>query len=234
MKRSNSLKKHILLLFLIGGFTQLSSGQFSIEFMGGITESKLHIDAHENIELGEHNFTQNIFLGTGITYELKNNFKLSGELQYNQKGYKRPFEEQNQSLKWKAHSIDFFPGVHYKPIPYIEIGVGLAMGYAISEKRKVTPITSGTPLRPGEGDWGEPPLGITNYKDLDLGLYGLIGTRYQNLMLFLRYAHGLKSVDNFNVTNGDGETIGLGKLFNRQLQIGLNYAFPIKNTSKTE
>lgn len=236
MNRSFKLIKITLFLFLIGAFAQLSSAQLSIEFLGGLTMSKLRSADPDINEISAFKYSSGAVFGTGLTYELKNKVKLSGEIQYSQKGFKNVFDEQfgkqSSIFSWRAHSIDFLPGVHYNPLPYLEVGAGLDIGYAFNEKMKNRPIDKGQPLKPGEGIWQDPYT--THYKNLDVGVYGLIGARYRDMMIFVRYNLGISPVDHVKVVDAQGQRIRAVNEYSRQLQIGLNMAFPLKNPNKID
>lgn len=216
-------------LFMMGN---LSNAQLSIQFLGGANFSNLHIADKEVRELTNHKAARGFFGGIGLTYALNPEFKIALEAQYSQKGYQMDLQPIQRKQLRRAHYIDFLPGIQYSPVDFLVVGGGINLGFTFDEKIKFSPETTGLPARQDDDIWQE-PLSI-DYDNLDIGVHGLIGVKFKDLMLFARYNLGLTNLSGITITDAQGLPIRTISEYNRNIQVGINMDFPIKNPNKVE
>ena len=206
------MKERILLTILMTLLlTESLLCQFNLNVSSGVNIS--NIKASDNLS-NDSQSRLGYFLEFAPSYRINDRVQLLLNLQYSQKGYKS-VEVPSVVSQRRIIYFDIIPELEYQVIDFLSLGLGINYGFRLDEQFKID-----------DGDWQDPTFARIIESD-DFGLVGKVKFSLKQLYVFARYNLGLKSIATFTVTDLNGDHAGEGNWKNRNLQIGVGYAFGV-------
>lgn len=139
-----------------------------------------------------------------------------GEFQYSVEGANvEPLISPDGSLKYRQHYIRIIPGIEVNLLKPLSVIAGLNMGFATVTTAKDTQGSVFVDTRAFEHDKSD--YGLLLGANLNINAVNLV----------IKYNYGLDNVNELNLTNIDGDSIGVVNFKNRFLQVGIGYEFGI-------
>lgn len=157
------------------------------------------------------------FIGVSPNFSISERINFSVTTQYSRKGYQN--EEDcilcsSVGLEYRNSYIDVIPEIEYELLNFLTVGMGFNYGFLINEQSRFE-----------NNKWSEIQEFI---KPNDFGLTGKLKVTHNNFFGLIRYNFGLKDISNTYFSNENGDQIVDAKQYNRNLQVGVGYAFNTK------
>ncbi len=202
-----------LLFLLLGLFTaHYGQAQFDVGLEAGITLA--NVDIQSQLGIDNNQTAQYYYAGLSPRYAFGPKVSVIAGVAYVAKGYRIDNGPAFGDSKFRYFYIDFSAEIEYKIHKTVGIGLGLYDGFKVGEAQKF-----------GGDDW----IDTKDFKSIensDFGLIGALRVYYKKFYLNIRYALGLKDINNITYTDDNGQPIEV-ELRNRHFQIGIGYRFSV-------
>ncbi|MFK7908308.1 MAG: outer membrane beta-barrel protein [Chitinophagales bacterium] len=205
------LKISFFLAFVI---SQTAYGQMSIGISTGLNYSTNKFD---EVIYASPKARTDFFIGVSPSFSISEKINLSVTTQYSRKGYQNENDCMlcsSVGLEYRSSYIDVIPEIEYKLLGFLTAGVGFNYGFLINEQSRFE-----------NNKWSEIQELIS---PSDFGLTGKLKVTHNNFFGLVRYNFGLKNISNISFSDENGDLIVGVKQYNRNLQLGVGYAFNAK------
>jgi len=196
-----------LVLMLIFYFIKTGHSQFSAQISSGVDASSVNYEGLSTINpktiLGYHG-------EFNLCYEIGERVNLIIATQFTSRGF---LIENSNGSGYRRNYLDFQPELSIEPFNNMEFGAGIYYGLLISSQ-----------YRASNEEWVN--LLAFQHTDLnDLGLSLLFRQSIGNVVLYVRWKHGIRNLNKIVYTDNKGTPIANSRERNRQLQVGVGYRF---------
>jgi len=202
------MKNLTLLTFLVITFSQSAIGQFDIDVVGGINHSSASFENYNDIISKPR---QGYFIGLASGYHITEKVRFQTSVHCSRKGYNREDNGNFPASNIRYSYLDVIPELEYSLLENLAIGLGVNYGTKLKEESKNE-----------NQDWRD--SGVLNLiTSSDFGITGKVKYKIKKAYAFIRYNHGLKNIENIEITDSTGIAIEGVKQSNRNLHLGIGY-----------
>ncbi len=197
--------------FLTLMISQTAYSQVSIGISAGLNYSN---NKFEEVVYAAPKARTDFFIGISPSFSISEKINLAVTTQYSRKGYQNEKDCMLCSfvgLEYRNSYIDLIPEIEYEILHFLTVGMGFNYGFLINEQSRFE-----------NNEWSEIQEFISSS---DFGLTGKLKVTHNNFFGLIRYNFGLKDILNTSFSDENGDQIFTAKQYNRNLQVGVGYAF---------
>jgi len=203
--------KYLTFIILLTIATSPAFGQLKVHFGGGVNLSDI---SYSNLTsdfsgLNSTETAANLYISARPEVGLTENFSVSLDIQFSQKGFNNNDQKNNNPSEYKFQYLDLLPQIQYLILRQVSVHAGLGLAIRTSEKYKFNEV------------WQETKTRFSDRTDPTY-VFGLRFYPIKKLSLQLQVAGSLKNFSALEFTDSLGNELNIQTRLTN-IQIGMAY-----------